>query len=174
VPFLQAEVRQALCKVPTVLPCEECVQFTFTNSLVVLRPPSIASLFSSAQSALPAKLCVAVKLTAAALSRCRVLVLQAEVEKTLSIPPSKQKLMYKGLLKDDAATLQKVRQTPGLCACARACPCVHVGELKEWRLRMPGTTTYATNTRIRITNIPCCVVQVGIKNGAKVLLIGSR
>jgi hypothetical protein len=36
-------------------------------------------------------------------------VLQAEVEKALSIPPSKQKLMYKGLLKDDSATLQKVR-----------------------------------------------------------------
>lgn len=34
--------------------------------------------------------------------------LKAEVEKALAIPPSKQKLMYKGLLKDDAATLQKV------------------------------------------------------------------
>jgi hypothetical protein len=41
---------------------------------------------------------------------CAVAVLQAEVEKALSIPPSKQKLMYKGLLKDDALTLQKVKQ----------------------------------------------------------------
>jgi hypothetical protein len=41
---------------------------------------------------------------------CAVAVLQAEVEKALSIPPSKQKLMYKGLLKDDALTLQKVKR----------------------------------------------------------------
>jgi hypothetical protein len=32
----------------------------------------------------------------------------SEVEKALAIPPSKQKLMYKGLLKDDTLTLQKV------------------------------------------------------------------
>eukprot|EP00878_Enallax_costatus_P020509 GHUV01021685.1.p1 GENE.GHUV01021685.1~~GHUV01021685.1.p1 ORF type:complete len:136 (+),score=58.03 GHUV01021685.1:194-601(+) len=48
--------------------------------------------------------------------------LKAEIEKTLSIPPSMQKLMYKGLLKNDTDTLEKV----------------------------------------------------GIKNGAKVMLIGSR
>lgn len=55
---------------------------------------------------------------------CRHVVLWGgpEVEKTLSIPPAKQKLMYKGLLKDDSLTLERV----------------------------------------------------GIKNGAKVLLIGSR
>eukprot|EP00879_Flechtneria_rotunda_P008399 GHRR01008798.1.p1 GENE.GHRR01008798.1~~GHRR01008798.1.p1 ORF type:complete len:200 (+),score=54.10 GHRR01008798.1:262-861(+) len=34
--------------------------------------------------------------------------LKAEVEKTLSIPPSMQKLMYKGLLKNDTDTLEKV------------------------------------------------------------------
>jgi len=48
--------------------------------------------------------------------------LKADVEKTLGIPPAMQKLMFKGLLKDDGVTLQ----------------------------------------------------QVGIKNGSKVLLVGSR
>jgi len=33
-----------------------------------------------------------------------------QVEKVLSIPPSMQKLMYKGLLKNDTDTLEKVWQ----------------------------------------------------------------
>lgn len=32
-----------------------------------------------------------------------------QVEKALAIPPSMQKLMYKGLLKNDTDTLEKVR-----------------------------------------------------------------
>lgn len=36
-----------------------------------------------------------------------------QVEKALAIPPSMQKLMYKGLLKNDTDTLEKVRYGAG-------------------------------------------------------------
>lgn len=36
-----------------------------------------------------------------------------QVEKALAIPPSMQKLMYKGLLKNDTDTLEKVCQAWG-------------------------------------------------------------
>jgi len=41
--------------------------------------------------------------------------MHAEVERTLQIPPHMQKLMFKGLLKTDSDTLEKV------CWCSRCC-----------------------------------------------------
>lgn len=107
-----------------------------------------------------------------------------------------QKLMYKGLLKNDTDTLEKVRQgmhtavaNPVGDGCTRAqnlqcsCPLAKAAEHVAWhpscrpqracwqvRALQSLLHQLAKHSQLHV----CMHAQVGIKNGAKVLLIGSR
>jgi hypothetical protein len=108
----------------------------FSMEKVLLRSKSRAR--SRCEETLPGLACDAPQL----FNTLQVGDLKKEVETTLGIPPEYQKLMYKGMLKSESDTLEKVNTGMNTGRCARR---PLIGSM-----------------------------QVGLKNGAKILLIATK